>query len=175
MNKQEKQICENLWYQFEPALRQACGIKLAGSSLDAEDIVAEVYLALCTKIASGSIPSYPKAWLFGTLHNIMNKQFQQLYKKKQHECCLHECVFTGVQMDFTEEITDKLFLNDMYALFKRQLSKDEKILFCLFYHKELKIKEIARLEKKSENAIKQKNYRLRTKIRCLANENESVD
>ena len=57
--------------------------KMHGYEAEIDDIIAEVYLALCNHTSKEGPPIYEKAWLYGTLKNLINQNFRDKYKKKK--------------------------------------------------------------------------------------------
>ena len=50
MNSIQREICENLWNEYEPQLRKICRVKLRSCPDEVDDVMSEVSLALCKQI-----------------------------------------------------------------------------------------------------------------------------
>lgn len=67
MNSIQREICENLWNEYEPQLRKICRVKLRSCPDEVDDVMSEVSLALCKQIEKFGKPEKPKQWLYATL------------------------------------------------------------------------------------------------------------
>ena len=71
MNSIQREICENLWNEYEPQLRKICRVKLRSCPDEVDDVMSEVSLALCKQIEKFGKPEKPKQWLYATFNNII--------------------------------------------------------------------------------------------------------
>ncbi len=162
---------ETLWKEYEPKLRGICDYKLSGYPSEIDDVIGETYLALCNAIAKGIIIDNPKAWLYGTLNNIIKLKYTEMDRRKRTyirlESVEHELFY---DIDFDEvELSDEIIDVIKDDIFD-ELLDSEKTLLIFIYEKKLKVKEISRILNISEAAIKQKHYRLKRKIKKLVKE-----
>ena len=72
MNSEYRDKCEALFRQFEPQLRRICRVKLRGRPDDTDDVISDVFTALCEKFEKDGAPDNPQAWLYGVLNNKIN-------------------------------------------------------------------------------------------------------
>lgn len=84
MTEAENKKCAELWAEYESDLRNICKAKMHGYEAEIDDIIAEVYLALCNHTSKEGPPIYEKAWLYGTLKNLINQNFRDKYKKEEN-------------------------------------------------------------------------------------------
>lgn len=170
-NIKDMELCEALWNEYEPCLRRICNYKLSGYPSEIDDVIGDVYLALCDKI-NGSIGiDNPKAWLYGTLNNTIKLKYAEIDRKKKKYVRLESVereLFYSIDFDEVE-ISDDL-LNEIIDEIYQELLGSEKTLLILIYTKKLKFKQIAEILNTTEGAIKQKHYRLKRKIKMLAKE-----
>lgn len=162
------QMCEELWTEYEPALREICRRKLLSCPSEIDDVISDTYLALCKNINAGEVIKYPKAWLYGTLNKIIKSKYNEINKIRKTQVSItnkeNELFYN---MDFDDE---KMSHDDIEILRYEvlvQLDEQEKVLIDLIYAKRLKFKEIADILNTSESAIKQKNYRLKRKVKLI--------
>lgn len=165
----DKEQCAAIWKQYEPYLRKICTVKLRNHPDEIDDIISEVFLALCKKVAESGYPEKPKAWLYGTLNNFINGKYREIYKEKQNTVDITEKEYIlPYGIDFVDEIDDDLLLEQIKNALEKELSEKEKILLRIIYEDELRMKEIALLYQTSESAVKQQHYRLCKHIRAIA-------
>ena len=137
MTEMENKMCTDLWVEFEPDIRKICISRLKGNTQEVDDIIAETYLSLCRHIVKDGPLYHPRAWLYKTANNIINKKYKEKYK--QNEICL--------------EI--------------EKLSEKEKIIIKYSYFDKHKTREIAELLNSTEAAVKQKRYRIVNRLRKI--------
>lgn len=85
MNSIQREICENLWNEYEPQLRKICRVKLRSCPDEVDDVMSEVSLALCKQIEKFGKPEKPKQWLYATFNNIINLKYREIYKQKEKQ------------------------------------------------------------------------------------------
>ncbi len=88
MNIEKQKKCEELWNQFEPQLRTVCRVKLRSHPDNIDDVISDVFTALCEKVNKDGLPEKPKAWLYGTLNNKINLKYREIYKIEEKETSL---------------------------------------------------------------------------------------
>lgn len=163
------QMCEKLWNEYEPTLRKICQNRLASCPSEIDDVISETYFALCRNIDSGELIHNPKAWLYGTLNNIIKTKYSEINKIRKNQISLtnrENELYYNVDFD-GEKISYELIEKIKYSIIE-QLDVSEKNLIDLIYVKRLKFKEVADILNISESAVKQKIYRLKRKIKLIA-------
>lgn len=165
------ELSKVLWEEYEPNLRRICNYKLSSYPDEVDDVIGETYLALCNAIDKNVEIKNPKAWLYGTLNNLIKSKYTELDKKKKTyirlESVEHE-LFYNVDFD-AKELSDDV-INIIKDEIIDELSESEKSLLYLIYENKLKIKEISKILCTTESAIKQKHYRIKLKIKRIAKE-----
>ncbi len=167
----EMELCEKLWNEYEPSIRQLCNYKLSAYQSEIDDVVADIYLALCDAVKNGHINSNPKAWLFSTANNCIKLKYTELNfrKKKLIHINNFDCkLFYNI--DFENIAVNEDTLDQILKSIYDELLASEKTLLILIYKKKLKYKDIAQILNTTESAVKQKNYRLKRKVRQLIKE-----
>lgn len=171
INTEGKELCEALWDEYEPSLRRICEYKLSSYPSEIDDVIADTFLALCDTVNSGIELKNPKAWLYGTLNNIIKLKYAELDRRKKSyirfESVEHE-LFYNINFDetkFSAEVLEEI-MDDLL----NELLSSEQTLLILIYIKKLKYKEIAKILNTSQAAVKQKHYRLKRKIKMLTKE-----
>lgn len=85
MNSIQREICENLWNEYEPQLRKICRVKLRSCPDEVDDVMSEVSLALCKQIEKFGKPEKPKQWLYATFNNIINLKYRKYINKRKNK------------------------------------------------------------------------------------------
>ena len=171
MKTEEKETCIELWDTHKDRIHQVCSIKLRSCPNEVEDVVSEVFLALCKKVAESEVPEKPKEWLYGTLRNLLNKTYKNSYSARENETSFFE---SEIELPYMYDDIDSKE-TEMYVEEIRNagiLNNDELELIDLIYYKRLKLKEIAEMQNSTETAVKQKHYRTIRKLRKTAKKHE---
>lgn len=169
MDLKGQKLCAELWQTYESQLHRLCRYQMKKYPDDADDVVSEVYLALCKKVADSGPPEHPKAWLYGTLNNLMAAKFKQIYKAAERQVSMEdmeqELPFDD---DFEEIVHDRVVLSNLKKRLEQELNDSEKQLLEYIYTKEKSLREIAELTGSTTAAVKQKHYRLVKKIKKIS-------
>lgn len=166
MNVDEKRICNELWNTYESAVRQLCIYKLRSCPDEADDVISEVFLALCKKVSKSGAPDKPREWLLGTAKNLINKSYHAVYSVREKETSLSELEYVlPYEYDGIERKTDEISDKELIKMFENVLDEEENILMNNIYYGQKKLKDIAVMMNKTESAIKQKHYRTVNKLR----------
>lgn len=164
-----QKICTELWAQYEPNLRRLCKIKLQNYPDETDEVISELFLALCRKVSESGPPDNPKAWLYAAANNLINLKYRKIYKDKEKTVSLsdreYELPYTN---DFADEIEDNILVEQLKEDLDKELTQQEKAFLGYIYQDGLKMKDIASLLNTTEAAVKQKHYRLINKIRKTA-------
>lgn len=173
MNKDtsEMELCEKLWNECEPSIRKLCNYKLSAYPSEVDDVVGDIYLALCDAVRKGHKIDNPKAWLFSTANNCIRIKYSEInhrLKKFSHWDSNEQRLFYDV--DFENVVVSDDTLEEIKDSIIDELPTPEKTLFILIYVKKLKLKEIAKIMNTTESAVKQRKYRLKLKIKRLIKE-----
>lgn len=166
----QKEECENLWCEYESKLRKICRAKLSNST-DADEVVSSVFLALCKQIEKEGIPNKPRQWLYGTLNNILNLQYRSIYREKHYIDSLEDIkiVLPNTQDEIDKEI-ENIYNDELKNQLRLLLSQDEYKIIYYIYFEQLKMKEVAKKMNTTENAVKQKHYRICKKLKKISAE-----
>lgn len=175
MNKLENDICQNIWIEYEPQLRKVATAKLYSHPDEIDDVISDVFVALCEKVQKDGVPEKLKGWIYGTLNNIINLKFRELYRIKEKESCLLNIeVEIPVTNDVIEEKIDEIYNDEIKNRLKELLNENEYEIIYLLHFKKLKMKEVARLLNSTETAIKQKHYRICKKLRKIIDNSKNL-
>lgn len=170
MTVDEAKICNEIWDKYKPVLQNVCTSKLSNYPDEVDDVISDVFLALCEQIEKRGIPNSPKGWIFGTFRNVLNSKYREIYKAKEKYVRIldHEYGLPYKSDTHTKDIVERMCENDLTDFLKDELSETEYRLIQYVYFDRLKMAEIAVLENSTEAAIKQRHYRLCNKLRWLA-------
>lgn len=170
MTVDETKICNEIWDMYKSRLQRVCMIKLNNYPDEVDDVISDVFLALCEQIEKRGIPEHPKAWLYATFKNILNTKYREIYKAREKYVSILDNEYN---LPYAGEISgkdmlDRIYGNELDQLLKDELKESEYRLLQYIYYDKLKMAEIAVLENSTEAAIKQRHYRLCNKLRWLA-------
>ena len=168
----ENKKCAELWAEYESDLRNICKAKMHGYEAEIDDIIAEVYLALCNHTSKEGPPIYEKAWLYGTLKNLINQNFRDKYKKEENMAGFSiDQIDLPYQHDFVNDIVDNSAIEKLNTAIS-ELDKKEQTVIKSVYFDDKRMKEIALKLGTTESAVKQKRYRICNKLRRILNEKQ---
>ncbi|MDE6019583.1 MAG: sigma-70 family RNA polymerase sigma factor [Ruminococcus sp.] len=170
MKVDETRICNEIWEAYKPRLQKLCMLKLSNYPDEVDDVISEVFLALCEQIEKRGIPDKPKAWIYGTFNNILNSKYREIYKAREKYVNLldHEYKLPYLFDVHSKDILDRIYGDELQHFLRIELNENEYRLVQYIYYDKLKMSEIAALENSTEAAIKQRHYRLCNKLRWLA-------
>ncbi len=163
----ENKICAELWAEYESKLRNICKAKMHGCETDVDDIIGDVYLALCNQVAKEGLPTYQQSWLYATLKNLINVKFREKYRDESHMANFSiDEIELPYKHDFVSDVEDNHSINELNKIIST-LNKEEQVIIHSVYFNKKKMKEIAKELGSTESAVKQKRYRLCSKLRTL--------
>lgn len=164
-------IALELWEEYGPDIRKLCYMKLSNYPQDAEDVSSEIYLALLNTLYDDKIIENPKSWLYSVTRNLINKKYKELTQRRKRYVSLNDinyCHRLSYEIDMLEPRVSEEKIMDIKKEIEGELSPDENSLLDLFYRKKKKHKKIAKKLNTTENAVKQRNYRLKRNIKSKA-------
>lgn len=179
ISEEKKELCERLWKEYEPRIRQLCRKKLDSYLTEADEVVSDAYLILCKAFAEEKEIKNPVAWLYGTVNNLIKEKYAEIKKRKEKQTGLfnydNQLMYDiPYEFDYLEEIVSDYRIEDIrLKIINTSLSEDEAKLLEYIYDDHMSYKKIAKLYDTTEYAIKQRAYRLRKKIyKLVKNEAE---
>lgn len=173
MNTIQNEICTGLWNEYEPQLRKICRVKMRSCPDEVDDVISDVFLALCKQIENNGIPEKTKQWIYGTFNNIVNMKYREVYRQKErHETLENHDFELPFEQNGIEEKIEEIYNNEIKDKLQSFLSEDEYKIIKYIYFDRLKMKEIAEIIGSTESAVKQKHYRICNKLRKVAKKYE---
>lgn len=161
--------CAELWRQYEPYLRRFCWLHLQSHPDEIDNVISEIFLALCRKLSSDEPLIHPQAWLYKTADHVIQAKYRAIYKEREKAIRFSDREYSlPYAQNFAEEVENELFVEELQQKLDKELSPQEKELLRYIYEDQLKMKEIAGILHTTESAVKQKHYRLCHKIRGIA-------
>lgn len=164
---EEKQIAD-IWTENKPNLERLCNIKLQSHPDEIEDILSDVFLAFLQKVEKDGFPNEPKAWLYATTNNIIKSFYRQFYRNEES---IAQIALLKAELPYTEDVFNIISktedTSELRRILDSKLKDDEKIMIEFHVKNGLKYKQVAALLGISENAAKQKYYRIWNKIRKI--------
>lgn len=173
-SEQINKIAQELWDEYEPVIRRLCYQKLSRYPQEAEDVKSEVYLALMNALhdESKEITSY-KSWLYSVARNLINKKYEEINRRKRKFVSLNDINYSHrlyYEVDMLEPVVSDEEIMNLKKEIEGELSNDENTLLDLIYRKKNKHKKIAKKLKTTEDAITQRNYRLKRNVKSKVRE-----
>lgn len=167
MNVDEQKLCAELWVEYEPMIRKMSTFKLQSCQAEIDDVVAEVYLALCKKVAESGSPEKPKEWLIAVFNNLLNGKYKEVYAKREKETGYSDEEYDLPFRDNSiQQKENQIYIEDLLKMAEGKLKDDEYEMLGYTYSG-YKIKDIAAKVNKSEDAVKQKRFRVYQKLRKI--------
>ena len=125
------------------------------NTYDAEDILQNVFLKLWKYSKPFTDETHLDKWLTAVCVNESKNYIKNPFRQHQS---IEECVFaSSAEMDSAEK-------TDLYRAVM-QLSKKERAVIHLFYYEDLSVKDIAKMLKMNESAVKTRLNRARNKLK----------
>ncbi len=135
---------------------------------EAEDVLQEVFIKVCTNLAKFKFGSKFSTWLFSitynTCVNAVNKRSKILNREHEFAEFKHENDLLDEQD--TDSIIREISLDRLKEIMNIIDAEDKKILL-MKYQDELSIKELAQMLALSEGAVKMRLLRAKEKLRSL--------
>ncbi|MBQ3086948.1 MAG: sigma-70 family RNA polymerase sigma factor [Clostridia bacterium] len=122
---------------------------------DAEDILQNVFLKLWKYPKPFSDSTHLDKWLTAVCVNESKNYIKLPFRKHQN---VDDCVFDS------SDSTDSAVKADLYRAVM-QLSQKERTVIHLFYYEDLSVKDIAKMLKIKESAVKTRLSRARNKLK----------
>lgn len=157
-----------MWIEYEPQLRKVAAAKLHSRPDEIDDVISDVFVALCEKVQKDGAPEKLKGWLYGTLNNIINLKYREIYRIREKEIDLSDFeVEIPISNDVIDEKINEIYNYEIKDKLKDILNKDEYQIIHAIHFEKLKIKEVAQIVGSTESAVKQKHYRICKKLRKI--------
>lgn len=148
-------------------MKKICHAKMADNN-DIDDIISETYLAFYEHCKKHGLPDNPTAWLYSILNRRINNKCREVYKNARNKVHLDEIQNLSFEVDFEEELLKNVSIDELKTKIISKLTNDEYNLYELIYEKGTKYAEIAKKYSTTESAVKQRHYRLCSKIKKSA-------
>ncbi len=174
MDYSEKyELCERLWREYKDAITNLCSFKLSSHPDEVDNVVAEVFFYLCKVIFDGAVLHNPRAWLNAVANNLIKKKYIEINKIKLRQVSFIEediCKYGYDEEDlFSLLVSDNTIKNSSENIIGK-LKIQEQELYKYVYKDRLKMKEIALVMNLTEGAVKERNYRLKKKLKYMIKE-----
>lgn len=175
MNELENNICKDLWIEYEPQLRKVASAKLHSHPDEVDDVISDVFVALCEKVQKDGGPENFKGWIYGVLNNIINLKYREIYRIREKETDLLDIeVELPITNDVIDEKIDEIYNDQIKEKLKELLNEKEYEIIYLLHFKKLKMKEVAHILNSTETAVKQKHYRICKKLRKMIGNSKNL-
>lgn len=166
MHDISKKLCEKIWYEYETQLEKICRIRLRGLESEVDDVISEVFTALCVKFERDGAPENAKAWLYATLNNTISQKIRDVCKVREN---ISSVPLDEIDLRFTNSISTSAFksvsADEFCKVVKSIITEEDYQLIEDLYINDIKPSEIAERLGLSENAVRQRGYRICAKLR----------
>lgn len=169
MKKSEaNKLCEKLWLEYEPLMRKISIYKLQSRPSEIDEVVAEAYLALCEAVHSNKKINDYKSWLYATVNNLIKIKYNDstIYKNRFVELN-DELYQLSYNIDFIDEMITDDDIDEILETIYSQMDLKEKLIAEYSFDQNLPFKEIGDKMGITEDAAKQRRYRLALKVKKL--------
>jgi len=126
---------------------------------DIKEAVQETIIQCFKSIKKLKKPEFFKTWIIRILINNCNKIYNK--NRKENEVLYNDQISNDLSFNYTDEVDSSIDFD--YLI--RNLKYEERLSLTLFYSEKLTTKEIAKLLKVSESAIKNRLLRARNKLK----------
>ena len=149
---------DNIYEQYKNMVYRLA-ISYLKNPIDAEDIVQNVFLKLHKNLSKFDSEEYLKNWLIKVTINECKTNLLSFYKRKVR-------LFINDEEESIKDNTkNKEVMNSIFLL-----PKQDRLIIHLYYYENYKVKEIASILNMKENAVKQRLFRDREKLRDILKE-----
>lgn len=149
---------DNIYEQYKNMVYRLA-ISYLKNPIDAEDIVQNVFLKLHKNLSKFDSEEYLKNWLIKVTINECKTNLLSFYKRKVRLFINNE------EESIKDNTKNKEVMNSIFLL-----PKQDRLIIHLYYYENYKVKEIAKILNMKENAVKQRLFRDREKLRDILKE-----
>lgn len=163
--------CEKIWKQYKAEVERLCKYKLASVPCDIDDVVAATFCVFCEKYEKIEIWN-PRGYLLGIANNLIIDEYNKAKKEKKLLNNIEDKELMPVNAnkieDFIiEKVRSEKIPNTIVNEVLDEMSKEEKEFIQYRYNDKMKFKEIGTILGISESAAKQKNLRIKVKVKKI--------
>ena len=165
VTEEQQNKCAELWSEYESDMRKTCRAKLRGLESEMEEAIGDLSFAFCNQIKRNGFPDNTKAWLYGTLYNIINEKLRDKYKREKYLTDIDaELIELPCQTDFVDIVESNERLEQVEKVIPT-LKKEDQIVLHEVYFNNKSMRNIAEEMGSTETAVKQRRYRACYKVR----------
>lgn len=162
---------QEIWDEYGPLVKRLCYQRLSSAPQEAEDVISEICLALLNTLYDGKDIEHPKSWLYSVSRNLINKKYEELNRRRKRFVSLDDfnyCHKLSYEIDMLEPRVREEDIMNIKKEIEHELSPEDNVLLDLIYRKKNEHRKIAKRLKTTENAVTQRNYRLKRNIKSKA-------
>lgn len=130
------------------------------SEEDTEEIALDVFITLWNNQNKLDINKKMSSYIAGITRNLIKKKYRSIYNDdniEDYELVLSD--IENIELKFVTKEENKAINDEV-----NRLKTEDRDIFYMYYYNEMKIKDIAKYYKVSENKIKLKLFRIRKKL-----------
>lgn len=130
------------------------------SDEDTEEIALDVFITLWNNQNKLDINKKMSSYIAGITRNLIKKKYRSIYNDdniEDYELVLSD--IENIELKFVTKEENKAINDEV-----NRLKTEDRDIFYMYYYNEMKIKDIAKYYKVSENKIKLKLFRIRKKL-----------
>lgn len=163
-----KSLCERLWKEYRRDIESECRSLSDSEPSLTDETVSDVYYCLCCAVVAGTEISSYGEWLLRIAGSIYNKHLQDLSKEKARRISISEILNLSAG-EMQNDIDDSRFTSEKIEALAPEImnnmTKTEMEIYSLVYDEERSFKHISERLSITEPAAKQRNYRMREKVK----------
>ena len=164
-------LYNSFWSEYEPKIRKLCEFKLQSDPDEIDDVVAQTFLHLWIEMTQKKVPSNVLGWLYTVAYNMI-KQRYTASKKEKEILVPYDDKLSVIQFAVGYDIDNERLRNETVYVWSDEitqgLSEEEQMLYRFIYEDKLSMKEVAGRMGITDDAAKQRNYRLVRKLKKTA-------
>ena len=142
-------------------------LRLCGDSIEADQIVGDVFVRLLERIADGKGPrSNMRAYLFQSVYHAIVDRARE--KQRTAPLDIAES-FLETDSSLSTQVEDSMLLQELQELINAELTEEQRHVIILRFQEEFSLKETAEILGKNVNAVKALQNRAVEKLRQSMN------
>lgn len=169
MSDSQQVIFTEIWNKYHSEMCRYCYGNLHGYNEEAEDIVERAFYLLWKKMTEDSLPPVPNAWLYKTIENLIKAEYRRQKKVQKYlDFGSDTCASLQYIVDYDEEMAEQELHEELIKAANEELDNEEWKFIKYLFIEEKSHKEIAEIMGTTEDAVKQRRYRLMRKTHGIS-------
>lgn len=169
MSDSQKEIFTKIWHEYRSEMCRFCYANLKGHNGEVEEIVEKAFYLLWKKMSEDETPPVPQAWLYKTIDNLIKMEYRRQKKDNKYlDFGFDLCANLQYVVDLDEEMAQQELNRELIKAVNEELTDDDRELIKYLFLENKPHREIAAILGISENAVKQRRFRMIRKNQLIA-------